>query len=314
MVELLVVIAIIGVLVGLLLPAVQSAREAARRMQCGNNLKQLGLAMHNYVGTHRNFPTLATDSLYLFSAHAQVLPFIEQANLSNLINFREPLMLGPAFNPTLNPVHRGIQDRLIPTFMCPSDGGDPLDITNGVSFAGTNYLVNTGSGAGMNYCENVRTDGLFWGGSRVSFGDITDGSSNTVLMAEGLFGGRNSLPTATLVDARRQMKSVGGGAVCSATAEVLSARPASSFRGTRNGAWVRSTAFHTTVNAFYVPNSREPDVSFHGQVLSSSRSMHPGGTQITRADGSVHFVGQSVDLILWRALFTRGNGEVLGEY
>ncbi|MHC2068802.1 DUF1559 domain-containing protein [Bremerella sp. T1] len=313
LVELLVAIAIIGILIALLLPAVQQAREAARRMQCQNNLKQLGLALHNYHDTHRKFPLISSESTG-FSAQAQMLPYLEQGNLHDLIDFREPLMLGSGPSVSLNPVHAGIQDRLLPMLLCPSDSGDPLYNDGTDTWAGTNYMVNVGSGDGLNFCEGCDPNGLFWRGSDTAFRDITDGTSHTILMAETLFGGRDSVSTTVLTDPQRQTKRVSGGAPGSKTGEDLDAASASGYTGVRAGSWIRTTGYHITINGFYTPNSRSPDVSHHGHIVSSSRSNHPGGTQIVLADGAVNFVPETINLAVWRALFTRGGGEVPQPY
>jgi prepilin-type N-terminal cleavage/methylation domain-containing protein len=120
LVELLVVIAIIGILVGLLLPAVQAAREAARRMSCSNNVKQISLAIQNYESAFKRYPGLLGSSTY--SAQARILPHIEQANLSQRIDFARPLLLGPAFAARFDAAMAPLVSQPIPTFLCPSDG------------------------------------------------------------------------------------------------------------------------------------------------------------------------------------------------
>jgi hypothetical protein len=251
-----------------------------------------------------------------FSPQAQILPYVDQGNLHNLIDFDQPLLLGTGPWTTLNPAFQGIPDRQLSLLLCPSDSGNPMSFDRDEWWAGTNYLVNVGSGVEMNYCETgaVIPDGLFWRGSSTRFRDVLDGTSNTILMAEGLFGAREMLPTSTLVNPQRQMKRVSGGGVCTRTAEDLAAAPAADYQGTRNGSWIRTTAFHITVNGFYTPNSREPDASHHGQVISSTRSDHAGGAHILLTDGSVRFVSENVNLMTWRALFTRAGGEPLGEF
>jgi prepilin-type N-terminal cleavage/methylation domain-containing protein len=316
LIELLVVIAIIGILLGVLLPAVQAAREAARRMQCHNNLKQLGLAFHNYESVHRVLPMISPNFTG-FSPQAMILAYVEQENLHDLIDYRQPLTIfGSGVTQAMNPAFEGIQDQLIPVLLCPSDSGDPMLTAVGVPWAGTNYLVNVGSGTGLNYCENgaVQTDGLFWRGSRVGFRDVTDGTSNTCLMAEGLFGGRDSLPTTVLVNPQRQMQLTVGGSPCTLTAENIVAAASANYRGTRNGSWIRTTGYHITINGFFTPNNSHPDVAHHGHAVTSSRSAHVGGTSMLRVDGSARLVSEHIDLGTWRALFSRNGGEVIDDF
>ena len=313
LIELLVVIAIIAILIALLLPAIQQAREAARRVQCTNHLKQLGLAVHNYHDTHQRFPLNASSSLYGYSPQAQILPFIEQGNLHGLIDFNEPLLTGVPWNPSLNSALLPIIDQRIPVLLCPSDAGEAYYIDeNGDRWAGTNYLVNAGSGNGFNYCSN-ENDGLFWDGSNTRMRDITDGTSNTILLAEGLFGQRGP-DTTILQDPERQLKRVSGGGPCSVTADDLVSRTATRYEGSRAGAWVRGTPYMTFVNGYYSPNSENPDVVHHGEIITAARSLHTGGVNAALADGSVHFVSENIDLATWRNLFSRNDGQVIGDF
>ncbi|QDT96944.1 DUF1559 domain-containing protein [Gimesia aquarii] len=313
LIELLVVIAIIAILIALLLPAVQMAREAARRTQCKNNLKQLGLALHNYYDAHSRLPLMASSSLYNYSPSAQLLPYIDQGNLHNLIDFREPLLFGLPWAPTLNPNLVDVAKQTLPIFMCPSDAGKVhYTDDNGTIWAGTNYMVNGGSGLNTEYCSS-ENDGLFWRGSSTRFRDITDGLTNTIFMAETLFGDRGP-DTTTLINPDRQMKRVSGGPPCVSTSDALNAIAASSYEGRRAGSWIRSTGYHCLVHGYFSPNSNSPDVAHHGEVISGARSLHVGGANILLCDGSVRFLGENVDLETLRNLFSRADGKTIGEF
>jgi len=315
LIELLVVIAIIAILVALLLPAVQQAREAARRSSCKNNLKQLALALHNYHDTHTVFPNQSADSLYLYSAIAQTLPYLEQGNLHDLIDFDEPVNTNTPQDPVQNPAVEKVARTLVPVLLCPSDSGDPLwTDDNDAVWAGSNYLLNGGSGRGTSYCASGN-DGLFWRGSSTRFRDITDGTSNTVCFAESLFGNRGA-DTTSLNDSQRQMARVSGGGPCSKDAADMVAGVAgsSSFEGDRAGAWLNSNGYHTLVQGYLSPNSSTPDVVHHGEILSGPRSLHRGGAQLALCDGSVRFISENVYATLLQNLFARDDGEVLGEF
>ncbi len=310
LVELLVVIAIIGILVGLLLPAVQAAREAARRMQCSNNLKQLALASHNYESAYKRFPGPAEDSLYGYSYQAKLLPFVEQTNLHNLIDYRQPLLQGLPWRPSVNPLLEPIVDQPLSVFLCPSDPGDVFYTERDQRWAGLNYMVNAGPGIGLTYCSRQDTNGIVWRGSNVRFADITDGTSNTMIMSETLFGLRGN-DTTELIDYQAQTKRVSGGPPCVTSAEDLVLRAASRYEGRRAGQWIRNITYQTHINGFFPPNSRDPDVTHHGECVSGARSKHTGGVNAALADGSVQFFSENIDLATWRQVHDRRDGEVL---
>ncbi|MHC5543130.1 DUF1559 family PulG-like putative transporter, partial [Singulisphaera rosea] len=175
LIELLVVIAIIAVLIALLLPAVQSAREAARRMQCTNNLKQVGLALHNYEGIHQRFPSARTNSPHYWSALAQLLPQVEGAPLYNAINFDHST--APNSRNKFDMANTTAISYIIATFLCPSD---PRTNRVAAAMGPTNYFAISGSGTMAKGSGN----GVMFDGSQVRFAEVTDGLSNTVAFGE----------------------------------------------------------------------------------------------------------------------------------
>lgn len=312
LVELLVVIAIIGILIGMLLPAVQQVREAARRVQCANNMRQLALASHNFESAHQHFPTPAAGSLEGYSLVALILPFVEQANLQNRMDFEQDLLQGLPWNPSVNPFYAALVNQRVEVLQCPSDPGNPLYDENGTTWAGSNYFGNSGTATGVLYVTAQPTDGIFWRGSQVRFGQITDGSSNTALFSETRFGSRTT--TTELVDAQTQMARVSGGAPGSITAEVLVTQTPTRYEGRRAGQWMRNLPYQGMLNGFFPPNSPQPDVAFHGDFMSAARSSHPGGVNVSLCDGSTRFVANGIELSTWRNLFARQDGQVLGEF
>ncbi len=327
LVELLVVIAIIGILIALLLPAVQQAREAARRMQCTNQQKQLVLAMHNYESTYTRFPGLPFESAYGFSVQAKILPFVEQGNLQELIDFSVPLMTGSGGSQQLNPLHGPAAEKVVELFLCPSDEEDPVfdnSNTGDYSFAGTNYVVCTGDGTGSNYDTRAATNGMFWWGSQAKFRDMTDGTSNTAVLSESLLGDKTE-GSGTVTNPKRQMARYGGGGMGGA-GEGFTGAPghnpdmataasgAGNIDGKGRGSWIWGREHMTTFNTYMAPNNQNPDVHRNGFGWFAPRSQHPGGVQLGLADGSVRFVAETINLTTWRALGTKGGGEVLGEF
>ena len=334
LIELLVVIAIIAILIALLLPAVQQAREAARRTQCKNNLKQIGLALHNYESTYGVFPGMAASSNWGRSVHAAILPFVEQANLANLIANDAPLMLGSGGSQTLNPVHTMAAKTIIPFYMCPSDNG--MEVFDGIpnlplpgqAFAGNNYRYCTGSGTNTNYDFRARTDGLFWWASSSRFRDITDGTSNTVMFAESRRGNGNDSTNPTPDDPQIQMARYRGGGLLAAgqgfsgapghnpdlAVAAAAADGSPRWDGRRGMSWIWSHGHTGSFNTYVPPNWKDPYVHRNGIGWFAARSLHTGGAQALLSDGSARFISDNIDRATWQALGTRGGGEVIGEY
>lgn len=314
LIELLVVIAIIAILIALLLPAVQQAREAARRSQCKNNLKQLGLALHNYESTHRVFPPGSLGYPFVWSAQAQLLPYMEQAALQNLLNFNVPPMLPFAGSYSVSAVtaNDNAAQSHLSIFLCPSDS----DRVPNENYGGISYPACAGSA--INDPANAaddgsvsRSDGTIFSQSRISFRDIADGTSNTVVFGEQLLGdGEHSAPAAG--DTRRRIIELAG-----ATQTTESACSAGTvWKGNRGAKWVNGHLADTMYNHYYGPNSKSPDChnGYHNFAITSARSAHTGGVQVTLADGSVRFVSENIHLATWRALATRNGGELVGEF
>lgn len=299
LVELLVVIAIIGILVGLLLPAVQSAREAARRMQCTNNLKQLALACHNFHDTYRKFPsgglqpTVTAGSQ--FSVLAQLLPFIEQSNVYNRIDLRVPVQ---------DAANAAARDTVIGTFTCPSESrANPMPSLG----APTNYVSNTGSMPFFVIPGQTLFSGVFYVNATLRFADLTDGTSHTALFSERLMAdGSNGLVSpvedvffhpgnpATADDAHN---------LCLGLDITNLANQFPLFMG---APWMHHQHRYQHISP---PNGRSCGFFMVGKSTMPASSRHPGGVNVALADGSVAFIPSTVDLLTWRAIGTRNGGE-----
>jgi len=340
LIELLVVIAIIAILIGLLLPAVQKVREAAARMSSQNNLKQLALACHSYDSAIGHLPGLApavsgrNANSFGYSVHALILPYIEQENLGRTFdpNSQPFLVPGGGFFGQLNPAVAAAAATPVKTFVCPADGQENryTNITGGGVHAGTNYVVNVGSGQvgptfGNTYDPRFPTDGMFWYGSKVKLTDIPDGTSNTLLWSQTLRGSGAATTTGTAFTAlsaeqrKRSYASLPGRGINPAggllphptEAEALAA---TTWVNNRGGSWMWGAPSVNGFVAFRTPNSTLPDATGHGQGWLSARSNFSGGVNVALGDGSVRFVRDSVAIDTWRALATRAGGEVLGDY
>jgi prepilin-type processing-associated H-X9-DG protein/prepilin-type N-terminal cleavage/methylation domain-containing protein len=321
LVELLVVIAIIGSLVALLLPAVQAAREAARRAQCTNNLKQIGIALHNYHAAWNCFPVgflyayqgVSPESSplqYRWSALAQMAPQLEQANLYDALNFDFPIAHKPAGGPSLfwpyYPANTTAMATHVALFLCPSDGAPAPADDSGP----TNYAFCSGDGS--NGGDATNADGAFILGPAQSVASLTDGTSQTAAASAqlvGIAGPYSQTPPAPVPSpwTRARARVAAGPLTDSACAAA-----ASGWLLNKGAGWWDGNYLNTLYNHYLQPNANRPDcIVYHNPGWKAARSFHPGGINALFCDGHVLFTKDSVDLRLWRAVATRAGGEVV---
>jgi prepilin-type N-terminal cleavage/methylation domain-containing protein len=328
LVELLVVIAIIGVLVALLLPAVQAAREAANRMSCGNNLKQIGLALHNYQSAMRYYPpsfcivpgTTLSGNNGSWSIHGRLLPYLEQANAYDRVDLSVSWSVAPN-------IATGVPVLRIETYQCPSEANSVMRTNASGDYTHPqNYGFNHGVWLVHNPATRQGGNGAFFPNSKLGPSAFTDGLSNTLAASE------------VKAFTPYVRNTAGPGDVAPTDPAVIAALSGDNKYGpnandcTGHTEWCDGRVHHAGFTATFTPNTKvikdvggvKHDIDFNshqeGQSATevtyaaiTARSYHGGGgVNCVLMDGSVRHVAKTVDLQLWRASATRNGGEVQG--
>ena len=302
LIELLVVIAIIAILIALLVPAVQKVREAAARVQCQNNLKQIGVALHNYHGVYKALP-LGNQKPNGFSVHSRLLPYIEQGPLYQQIDFTKTAA-----------ANTGPMAMVVPIFACPSDPQSMVP----AGWSGNNYVANYGDTIIWGQNASV-ANGVFWHDSTLQgcrFADITDGTSNTAAFSERRKGDWSNTaidPKSDLINPKGVTPTTSDDAmnICrAANFNDVSLQWYSNFGST----WIKGTqdVMYSSPAPPNDPGCAYPQNSTQNMPASSA---HTGCVNLLLCDGSVRSVTNSISVATWRALATRSAGDMLvGDY
>jgi len=351
LVELLVVIAIIGVLVALLLPAVQAAREAARRSQCANNLKQIGLGLHNYHSTHNTFPPGRMHPYFgnqpgfpptmvcwtgAISVHTHIMPYLEMGSAYSQFDFVNSRFRIPPLGPPNCPQNQAIVNIRFQLFQCPSEARDPRSVPT------CNYRYNTG----VTFCPAVPwtdastnlnpwstncaaeingTAGGMFSDQAMTASSVLDGLSNTAAFSERVLGDLDGTIIG-LGDFRRtvpqQPTETTASILSSCTANLPLTGSHTSDMSIGPGAWTYGHHNKTLYNHLFTPNSPIRDCSTNVSAvdgnnegaIATARSYHPGIVNVLLADGSVRTVSNTINLATWRAVGTRAGSESLSNF
>jgi prepilin-type N-terminal cleavage/methylation domain-containing protein/prepilin-type processing-associated H-X9-DG protein len=314
LVELLVVISIIGILFALLLPAIQAAREAARRMSCANNLKQIGLALHTYHDTHGQFPPSAVLPAGVipfdpWSAQARLLPFLEEMNLKKMIDWK----LNYGSQPWVTKTR-------VATYLCPSETKDRERPDGSLTHYPLNYAINLGLWFVYDPITGQGGNGIAYPNSKTTFTTVIDGTSHTLAFAEVKAwnpylrdSGNPNAPGESIPNTPADVGILGG-----------------SFKSNSGHTeWVDGRAHQTGFTGTFAPNTVIPystggatyDIDFTSSregktsnqwtyAVVTSRSYHPGGVNVMMTDGSVHFIPETIELSTWRSMVTRDGHEI----
>ena len=322
LVELLVVIAIVGILVALLLPAIQAARGAAQRMACQNNIRQVALALHSFQTAHRAFPPSISfrNGEYRWSGQARILPFLEEVNLAQEIDFTKNYhdwWLGSGAGAQLIATVR------IPTYLCPSEVRDEMRVdseTEQPEYYPLNYGFNAGVWKVYDAAKNEGGSGAFFPNSELAPRHFTDGLSRTLMVAEV----RAYQPYLRDGGAAAAVPPTQPGEVC---------QLGGSFKSSSGHTeWVDGRVHQAGFTAAFPPNTTVPcsqegvpyDIDYtsmrEGKTTTettyaavTSRSYHPDGVNVAKMDGSIHVVNDDIDVLVWRSMATRNGGEPIAK-
>ncbi len=322
LVELLVVIAIIAMLVTLLLPAVQAARGAARRITCANNIRQLGLGLNNYESALGHYPPSwkparsMSGSVDGWSAAAQLLPFLEEGALFSNVDF------DISYNDAKLPGGQQLGAQRVPVFLCPDEPGDKVRVSGGVEkYYPLNYAANVGVWFVYDPETNRGGQGAFFPTSKLSSGKFSDGMSKTIAFAE--------------VKAwTPYFRNAGGSDLTAPTPDSVASMGGEFKTNSGHTESLDGRAHQSGLTGLFPPNTKvsytytsdeageeEVDVDWTSQqegksetnstfAAVTSRSYHGGGVNMVRMDGSVEFMTDDVETSIWQAMFTRNGNEV----